>query len=260
MTNNNNNNTNNNNNNNNNNKQNKNKNKNNNNNNNKKNKKTMTPSTPLGSWTFKSLFTKDPLLVKGPPPLEQHPLEWVLCNRFYSVSLPPLQNNEWLWVESTYHWLAASGVSELALPWLNITAGCSWCFRTGPALAQHHCWLLLVFQNWPCPGSTSLLAASGVSELALPAGCFWCFRTGPALAQHHCWLLLVFQNRPCPGSTPFRGRVVFCPFLDLSAPCTTCTMSPTLSTRPCRKYLRLCRDSHLNFHPPPPKGDSLSVS
>ena len=102
--------------------------------------------------------------------------------------------------------LAASGVSELALPWLNITAGCFWCFRTGPALAQHHCWLLLVFQNWPRPGSTSLLAASGVSELALPwlnitAGCFWCFRTGPALAQHHCWLLLVFQvNNTCGTS------------------------------------------------------------
>ena len=28
-------------------------------------------------------------------------------------------------------------------------------------------WLLLVFQNWPWSGSTSLLAASGVSELAL---------------------------------------------------------------------------------------------
>ena len=42
--------------------------------------------------------------------------------------------------------------------------------------------------------------------------------------------------------------------LDSSAPFTTCTMSPALATRPCRKYLRLPRDSHLNFHaPPPPK-------
>ena len=135
--------------------------------------------------------------------------------------------------------LAASGVSELALPWLNITAGCFWCFRTGPALAQHHCWLLLVFQNWPCPGSTSLLAASGVSELALP----WLNTKQPHISS----VSLSFTNKT---KTPPRGRVVPTPFLGLSAPFTTCTMSPTLSARPCRKYLRLARDSHLNFHPP----------
>ena len=31
---------------------------------------------------------------------------------------------------------------------------------------------------------------------------------------------------------------------------TTCTMSPTFSTRPCRTNPRLAKDSHLNFHPP----------
>ena len=34
---------------------------------------------------------------------------------------------------------------------------------------------------------------------------------------------------------------------------TTCTMSPTFSTRPCRTNPRLAKDSHLNFHPPPSK-------
>ena len=34
---------------------------------------------------------------------------------------------------------------------------------------------------------------------------------------------------------------------------TTCTMSPTFSTRPCRTNPRLAKDSPFNFHPPPSK-------
>ena len=34
---------------------------------------------------------------------------------------------------------------------------------------------------------------------------------------------------------------------------TTCAMSPTFSTRPCRTNPRLAKDSPFNFHPPPPK-------
>ena len=34
---------------------------------------------------------------------------------------------------------------------------------------------------------------------------------------------------------------------------TTCTMSRTFSTRPCRTNPRLAKDSPFNFHPPPPK-------
>ena len=34
---------------------------------------------------------------------------------------------------------------------------------------------------------------------------------------------------------------------------TTCTMSPSFSTRPCRTNPRLAKDSPLNFPPPPPE-------
>ena len=56
---------------------------NNNNNNNKKNKKTMTPSTPLGSFNLKTLLQSTRCWSRTPPPLEQHTLKRVLCNRFY---------------------------------------------------------------------------------------------------------------------------------------------------------------------------------
>ena len=57
-------------------------NNNNNNNNNKKNKKTMTPSTPLGSFNLKTLLQSTRCWSRTPP-LEQHTLKRVLCNRFY---------------------------------------------------------------------------------------------------------------------------------------------------------------------------------
>ena len=57
----------------------------------------MTPSTPLGSWNFKPLLdTKHHPSFFKDPPLKQHTLGRVLCNRFY-LAPPPLckTTNAW---------------------------------------------------------------------------------------------------------------------------------------------------------------------
>ena len=124
------------------------------------------------------------------------------------------------------HWLAATGVSELSVP-------------LG--------WLI---QN-PTNGWLNVTAASGIPQMPLAgchwysqlAGCHW-HSTPPLQNNHGSFVILSSKNK---AKTPFGGRKNSLRFLIWLHHFTTCSMSPTFSTGPCRKNLSLAKDSHLYF-------------